>query len=100
AEQLPKIFSRFGIARTSTQSQGGMGLGLSIVRHLVELHGGTVRAESPGLGQGAAFTVNLPLTEDRAAIETEVSVIAPKRESGQQPALHGVRERVAHAEAD
>ena len=52
-------------AHASTQSQGGLGLGLAIVRNLVELHGGTVQAESAGPGQGATFTVTLPLTDER-----------------------------------
>ena len=59
---LPHVFDRFrqGQAR-STRTGGGLGVGLSIVRHLVELHGGRVRAESQGEGQGATFTVWLPL---------------------------------------
>lgn len=62
AEFLPYIFDRFSQAdSTKTRSNSGLGLGLSIVRHLVELHGGTVVAESPGEGQGATFTVRLPL---------------------------------------
>ena len=61
AEQLPHVFDRFGIAaHQPTQTHGGLGLGLAIVRHLVELHGGTVRAESAGPGRGATFTVTLP----------------------------------------
>jgi two-component system CheB/CheR fusion protein len=62
ADFLPYVFERFRQANsTITRSQGGLGLGLSIVYHLVELHGGTIRAESLGEGQGATFTVQLPL---------------------------------------
>ncbi|HWT01816.1 MAG TPA: ATP-binding protein, partial [Pyrinomonadaceae bacterium] len=61
-EFLPHVFDRFRQAdQRTTRQHGGMGLGLAIVRHLVELHGGTVRAESPGEGQGATFTVLLPV---------------------------------------
>lgn len=60
---LPHVFDRFRQADQKTSRQhGGMGLGLAIVRHLVELHGGTVSAMSGGEGQGATFTVTLPIT--------------------------------------
>ncbi|HSK09942.1 MAG TPA: chemotaxis protein CheB [Vicinamibacterales bacterium] len=59
---LPNLFNRFVQADSAvTRTHGGLGLGLSIVRHLVEVHGGTVQAESPGEGQGATFCVTLPL---------------------------------------
>jgi PAS domain S-box-containing protein len=58
---LPHVFERFRQADNSVSRQhGGLGLGLAIVRHLVELHGGTVRADSPGVGQGSVFTIDLP----------------------------------------
>jgi PAS domain S-box-containing protein len=72
-EFLPHVFDRFRQAdQRTTRQHGGMGLGLAIVRHLVELHGGTVKAESPGEGQGASFTVLLP--------------VAPVYQRGGQPA--------------
>jgi CheY-like chemotaxis protein/two-component sensor histidine kinase len=59
---LPYVFDRFRQAEaSSTRTYGGLGLGLAIVRHLVELHGGTVRVASAGPGQGTAFTVTLPI---------------------------------------
>jgi CheY-like chemotaxis protein len=61
-EFLPHVFDRFRQAdQTHTRAHGGLGLGLSIVRQLVELHGGTVLAESAGVGQGATFVVQLPV---------------------------------------
>lgn len=59
---LPHVFDRFRQADgRTTRAHGGLGLGLAIVYHLVELHGGTIRAKSEGLGQGATFTVELPI---------------------------------------
>jgi signal transduction histidine kinase/CheY-like chemotaxis protein len=59
---LPFVFDRFRQADgTPTRTHGGLGLGLAIVRHLVELHGGTVQADSAGIDQGASFTITLPL---------------------------------------
>ncbi len=60
-EFLPQIFERFQQGQKNTGSKDGLGLGLAIVKHLVELHGGTITAASAGVGQGATFTVMLPL---------------------------------------
>jgi CheY-like chemotaxis protein len=71
AEMLPFVFDRFRQADSSTtRRHGGLGLGLAIVRHIVELHGGTVRAESTGENRGATFTVHLPADRRTRATET------------------------------
>jgi len=62
ADQIPHVFRRFHQARgTLARAHGGLGLGLAIVKDLVELHGGNVRADSPGTGLGAVFTIILPV---------------------------------------
>lgn len=78
SELLPHVFDRFRQADASfTRKHGGLGLGLAIVRSLVELHGGTVTAESAGVGTGATFTVRLPMAplrvEAGASKATEAS---------------------------
>jgi signal transduction histidine kinase/ActR/RegA family two-component response regulator len=73
---LPYIFEHFRQAdTTSTRENRGLGLGLAISRHLVQLHGGTIEAESAGEGQGSSFTVTLPLME--AAVAALLSEEAP-----------------------
>ncbi|MEH2464606.1 MAG: ATP-binding protein [Nostoc sp.] len=62
---------------SSTRSHGGLGLGLAIVRHLVELHGGTVSAESLGIGQGATFIVNLPMKAVYVEANTAEALSSP-----------------------
>jgi signal transduction histidine kinase/ActR/RegA family two-component response regulator len=71
-EAMGHLFERFWQAdRSTTRAFGGLGLGLAIVRHLVELHGGSVRAENVSDGRGAVFTVRLPLMPVTAAADTE-----------------------------
>jgi hypothetical protein len=106
-EFLPHVFDRFRQADSSrTRNYGGLGLGLAIVRHLVDLHGGNVRAESPGAGQGTTLTISLPLMTAPAG---------ESKYSGQQqvpssdwsgtsftdsPALDGLRVLVVDDDAD
>jgi PAS domain S-box-containing protein len=96
---LPFVFDRFRQAdSTSTRSHGGLGLGLAIVRHLVELHGGTVAAESGGEGNGAVFTVNLPLMAPAEAAGAPPR--AADAESAEEVRLDGVRVLVLEDEND
>jgi PAS domain S-box-containing protein len=77
-EFLPYVFDRFRQADGKiNKPHGGLGLGLAIVRHLVELHGGTVWASSDGLGQGATFTVNLPIPAAVETMQNQEGAIAP-----------------------
>jgi PAS domain S-box-containing protein len=91
ANFLPHLFERFRQADSSTTRQhGGLGIGLALVKQLAELHGGTVRAESPGEGLGSTFTLFLPV----AALRAEVPRSHPGRESAAAivlPDLHGIK---------
>ncbi|BAZ22930.1 multi-sensor hybrid histidine kinase [Kalymmatonema gypsitolerans NIES-4073] len=89
ADFLPYVFERFRQADgTSTRANGGLGLGLAIVRHLVEMHNGTVYATSDGEGLGATFTVQLPIrTEEQIVQPTNLDSVA----SGEFPSLNGLR---------
>ena len=71
---LPHVFDYFRQGdSTTTRKFGGLGLGLAIARHLIEMHGGTVWAESPGEEQGAIFTIRLPLIKDNATIKDDTN---------------------------
>jgi PAS domain S-box-containing protein len=103
---LPFVFDRFRQADGSTtRPHGGLGLGLAIVRHLVELHGGTVGAASAGENQGSTFTVKLPLLayvpeaeKERKAVTSSIST----REKGADglPTLEGLRVLIVDDEPD
>ena len=82
-EYLEKIFDLFGQVNLSLhRSQGGLGIGLALVRNLVTLHGGTVRASSDGIGKGCTFTISLPLSLVRTPI---AEIIASKRDKKTAP---------------
>ena len=104
AEFLPYVFDRFRQADGSiTRSYNGLGLGLAIVRHLVELHGGTVHAESPGKGLGARFTVKLPLmavTTKDSEHERVHPTVGGRVCFENSPSLKGLRILVVDDEAD
>ncbi|AKT36146.1 hybrid sensor histidine kinase/response regulator [Chondromyces crocatus] len=102
---LPYVFERFRQADTSTtRHHGGLGLGLTIVKHLVELHGGTVSASSRGPGHGASFSVQLPLA---APVVTETPLLRPRAQNGaslhreiKPPGVEGLRVLVVDDEPD
>jgi PAS domain S-box-containing protein len=98
-EVLPHIFERFNQAHVSGSHRvGGLGLGLSIVKHLVDLHGGTIKADSPGEGQGATFTVLLPAGAPHQVPEAAAS--APRKSAQAGGRLQGLRILVVEDEAD
>ncbi len=91
ADFLPNVFNRFTQADSSTtRAYSGLGLGLAIVRHLVELHHGTVKAESPGNGEGATFSVSLPRLKALRA-PAPGRALAPERSAIDAALLHELR---------
>jgi CheY-like chemotaxis protein/two-component sensor histidine kinase len=106
-EFLPHVFERFRQADMgTTRRHGGLGLGLAIVRHLVELHDGTVTAESGGQGRGSTFKVRLPVRAVRGAGQPAACAEQPARTGGgfeapaATPTLEGVKVLVVDDEAD
>ncbi|MEG5063305.1 ATP-binding protein [Microcoleus sp. B3-A4] len=101
---LPFVFDRFSQHdSTTTRSYGGLGLGLAIVRQLVELHGGTVTVVSPGIGQGTTFTVKLPVTIIHlppSAPEPLNSLVEANGRFQGSPTLEGLQILVVEDEAD
>jgi len=93
---LPYIFNRFQQGDgTTTRRHGGLGLGLAIARHLVEMHGGTIEAASEGLDKGAKFTVAFPLVALRSASGALASLVSTAQESApngkHEASLKGLR---------
>ena len=104
-ELLPQVFDRFRQADSSTTgTHGGLGLGLAIVRHLTELHGGTVEAQSPGEGQGTTFVVRLPVSiahlDASPGFRVHPSVEAEACRDDPSLSLAGIRVLVVDDEAD
>lgn len=105
-EFLPRVFDRFSQADGSiTRAHGGVGLGLAIVRHLVELHGGRVRAVSAGEGLGSAFTVSLPLKAREQDAIPHDPLESPRIEQSESPSddaqnLSGLKVLIVDDEAD
>ena len=104
-EFLPHVFDRFRQADAcTTRRHGGLGLGLAIVKQLAEMHGGTVRAKSPGEGQGATFVVTLPITvvhpERRRRRRCGPRSPTPAEETAQDGALAGLKVLVVDDEPD
>jgi PAS domain S-box-containing protein len=101
-ELLPHVFERFHQGEGSG-GHGGLGLGLTIVRHLAELHGGSVAADSGGSGRGATFTVRLPAVDETEASAPEVAVPFGGRFTAtdeERPRLDGIRVLVVEDQAD
>jgi CheY-like chemotaxis protein/anti-sigma regulatory factor (Ser/Thr protein kinase) len=96
AETLPHVFERFRQGGAGVRRQGGLGLGLAIVSHIVELHSGHVRADSAGPGQGSTFTVQLPSLAERPV----PAGAATGPETKSLPPLHGLTVLVVDDQED
>lgn len=105
AEFLPHVFDRFRQQdATTVRKHQGLGLGLSIVKQLVELHGGSVRAKSPGINQGSTFIVSLPVvavSSGASASEEKPTVLSEATQSEDAlPSLLGVKVLIVDDDAD
>ncbi|HEY6044277.1 MAG TPA: ATP-binding protein, partial [Nitrosospira sp.] len=100
-EFMPFVFDRFRQGDASlTRQYGGLGLGLAIVKQLVELHGGTVRAESPGAGMGSSFIVDLPLAAAERNLKNSSHVLGQNSLLGRVPSFAGLKVLVIDDELD
>src|SRR5205085_9235987 len=105
AKFWPFVFDRFSQAeRHMTWKHGGLGLGLAIVRHLVEMHGGIIQVESAGEGRGATFTIDLPLTTSaetlRMAAQPDESELSGAASAEATRALEDLRILLVDDDAD
>ncbi len=97
-EMLPKVFEMFSqVGRNLDRSQGGLGIGLTLVRRLTEMHGGSVRAESHGIGTGSTFSVRIPLANPRPV---EARKESPSEAAPGGPAPHRLRVLVVDDNVD
>jgi PAS domain S-box-containing protein len=97
-DMLPQVFDMFTqVGQSIDRAQGGLGIGLTLVRRLVEMHGGTVSAESAGIGQGSVFTVRLPLAP--SVVATEDAAPASESELGARRRVLVVDDNVDAAES-
>lgn len=103
-EFLPHVFERFRQSDSSTtRTYGGLGLGLAIARHLVEMHGGTIEAESHGIGQGATFTVRMPILAVNFTLqegEQRTAITSPLPQGNLEGLLQGLRLLVIEDDTD
>jgi PAS domain S-box-containing protein len=102
-EFLPFVFDRFRQAdSTTTRRHGGLGLGLAIVRHLVEIHGGSVQVESPGTNKGATFVVKLPVINSRTRLSNKGKSLidAGKTDRRQGQSLMGMQVLIVDDDID
>ena len=98
SEFLPQIWDRFRqLDSSTTRTHGGLGIGLSIVKHLAELHGGEVVAESPGPGHGAVFMVRLPVDE---TVPARISHVSEPPDAAKDVPLEGLRVMIVDDEVD